>query len=107
MNQRSRIPGSIGWGVDRPELRAASHIITDDQSVDSFPIKKDHVTHFDKNKTALFTRLTGTRAALLDQKLGVDYDIYHALNLQAQRASVKNLDLQRKLTSSVPQHATL
>ena len=81
MNQKSRIPGSIGWGVDRSHLRAVSNIVTDDVSVDSFPIKKDHVLTFDKNKTALFTRYTGTRAALLDRKLGLDYDVYHALNL--------------------------
>ena len=56
-------------------------MITDDTRVPSFPIQKDHVVAFDKNKTAMFTRHHGERAELMDKKLGVDYQLYHALNM--------------------------
>lgn len=57
-------------------------IVTDDTSVSAYPIVKNHVKAFDKNKTALFTRLHGERAAEIDRKLGIDYTLYHSLNMQ-------------------------
>ena len=72
-NSTTRIPGQVGWGIERSHLLLESKLITDDTSVPSYPIKKDHVADFDKNKTALFTRHHGERAAEIDKKLGVDY----------------------------------
>ena len=57
-------------------------MITDDMSA-NFPIQKDHVVAFDKHKTAMFTRHHGERASEIDKKLGIDYNLYHALNMQA------------------------
>lgn len=77
MNSMTRIPGQIGWGIERKHLWKDSKMLTDDMSA-SFPIiSKDHVTSFDKNRTAMFVRLTGDRAAVTDKKLGMDYDVYH------------------------------
>lgn len=56
----------------------------------------------DKHKTAQFTRFEGDRAAQLDHKLGVDYQLYNALNMQAQRATLKALDAQRRINSTIP-----
>ena len=55
----------------------------------------------------VFTRYTGDRAARLDKMLGVDYDLYHALNMQAQRAALKSLDMQKRITSSIPRESKL
>ena len=57
--------------------------MTDDTRVPQFPIRKGHLDELDKNKTNLFTRYTGDRDENLDKKLGIDYDLYHALNMQA------------------------
>ena len=65
--------------------------------VPTWPIKKDHVKVFDKNKQNMFTRAHGARAAEMDKKLGVDYDVYHALNMQAQRATLKCLEKSREI----------
>jgi hypothetical protein len=35
----------------------------------------------------------------------VDYSLYHALNMQAQRATLKCLDNKRKIASSIPNKA--
>jgi len=39
---------------------------------------------------------------MIDKKLGVDYHLYNALNMQAQRATLKYLDTQRRIESSIP-----
>ena len=54
----------------------------------------------------MFTRFEGDRAAALDKKLGVDYQMYNALNMQAQKAALKALDAHRKVTSTIPNRAS-
>ena len=49
--------------------------------VPQWPIRKEHLTQLDQHKTALFTRHEYERSAMLDQKLGVDYQLYNALNM--------------------------
>ena len=39
----------------------------------------------------------GERAAVTDKKLGLDYDVYHSLNMQAQRTALKCMEAQRKI----------
>ena len=81
----TRVPGAVGWGIERPNLKDNPKILTDDTRVPSYPIHKGHLSELDHNKTALFTRHEGDRAAVIDKKLGVDYPLYHALNMHAQR----------------------
>lgn len=100
MSSVTRIPGQIGWGVERPHLKAQSRIITDDMRVPGWPITKEHLGVIDKNKTAQFTRYEGQRALDLDHRLGVDYELYHALNMQAQRATLKCLDAKRRIEAT-------
>ena len=83
LNSVTRIPGQIGWGIERKHLRKENKMFTDDFPTEHFPIVKDHVVHFDKNKTAMFARTKGERAAVTDKKLGIDYDVYNKLNKQA------------------------
>ena len=77
-------------------------MLTDDMSA-SFPISKDHVVHFDKNKTGLFQRTMGERAAVTDKKLGIDYDVYNKLNHQAQRTALKAMEVHRQLQTTTSQ----
>ena len=100
-------PGGLGWGIERSNLKADSKIITDDMRVPSYPIYKGHLDELDKNKQNVFTRYSGDRAAKIDQMLGIDYDLYHALNMQAQRAALKSLDMQKKFTASIPKDQKL
>ena len=83
MNSVTRIPGQIGWGIERKRLWKDNKMLTDDMSADFPIISKDHVTYFDKNKTALYTRTMGERAEVTDKRLGIDYDVYQKLNMQA------------------------
>ena len=53
VNSVTRIPGQIGWGIERKHLWKDNVLLTDDLST-NFPVVKDHVTYFDKNKTANF-----------------------------------------------------
>ena len=80
---KPRIPGQIGWGLERKHLRAKSNIITDDMQVKEYPIPKHVIQGIDKHKTAKFTQYEGDRAQNLDKKLKVDYHMYHSLNMQA------------------------
>ncbi len=50
-----------------------------------YPVKKGHLGELDNNRTMRFTRYDGDRAATLDKKLGIDYNLYNALNMQAQK----------------------
>ena len=77
MNAVTRVPGTIGWGIERKHLRAEHNIITDDTSVATYPIKKGHLKDIDDFRTAQFTRFEGDRAAVLDAKLGADYNLYN------------------------------
>jgi len=79
----TRIPGQIGWGVERKHLVKESKILTDDMRVSSYPIKKEHLQVLDANKTLQFTRYLGDRATTIDKKLGIDSNLYNALNMQA------------------------
>lgn len=45
-----KMPGALGWGVERPTLIAENRIITDDRRVDTYPIPKGHVGSFDADK---------------------------------------------------------
>ena len=76
VNRTTRIPGAVGWGIERPQLQDHVKMLTDDTRVDSFPIPKDHVHVFDKNINNRFIRYHGARAAEVDKKLGVDYSVY-------------------------------
>ena len=53
LNSVTRIPGSIGWGIERKHLVKENVLLTDDMSA-KFPIAKNHVMSFDKNKAAMF-----------------------------------------------------
>ena len=81
VKSKTRIPGQIGWGVERKHLRATTKMLTEDTRAVSFPIDKPHVQYFDKNRTNLFVRSTGERAQIMDKRLGVDYKVYQSLNL--------------------------
>lgn len=96
----TRIPGQIGWGIERNHLRASSNLIADDSHGVEHPIPKHHLKSIDKHKTTLFTKLEGDRAHDLDRKLGLDYELYHAMNLQAQRSTLKALNAQRRFELS-------
>ena len=64
------------------------------------------LAQLDQHKSAMFTRFEGERAAQLDKKLGVDYQVYNALNMQAQKAALKALDAHRRVTSTIPNRAS-
>ena len=81
VDSKTFIPGNIGWGVERPHLCAESKMIPVDTMNEEFPIRKKHVNSIDLNRTSVFPQTTGLRAAALDQKLGIDYDMYHAMNM--------------------------
>ena len=73
----ARVPGNVGWGIERPHLRAQNNIITDDTRVPSYPIHKGHLQQLDAFKTLQFT-LTGNESAeRIDKKHGIDYKIYN------------------------------
>ena len=98
----TRVPGAVGWGIERKHLVAEHKIITDDMRVPSWPVDRLHLKELDNHTTAQFCRHDYDRAALTDKKLGVDYHMYNALNMQAQRATLKYLDNRRKIETSVP-----
>ena len=82
VNSVTRVPGQYGWGIERPNLRAEHHILTDDMiGGPVFPIRKGHLDVLDKHKTTKFTKMDGDRAAMIDKKLGIDYSLYNALNM--------------------------
>jgi hypothetical protein len=81
INSVSVIPGSIGWGIERPHLVSDSKMIPIDTMIEDFPVKKEHVRKIDSNKNNRFPGSTGMRASVLDKKLGIDYQIYSALNM--------------------------
>lgn len=91
MDKVTRIPGAIGWGMERKHLLAEHNIITDDMQC-QWPIPKGHLRELDNHFTAQFTRYDGDRAATIDKKLGIDYSLYNALNMQAQRSTLQFLD---------------
>ena len=47
MGSVTRIPGAVGWGVERKHLVADAKIITDDMRVPSYPIRKEHLNQLD------------------------------------------------------------
>ena len=51
-------------------------LLAEDTLIQEFPVTKNHVTYFDKNKTNRFCRFTGASAEKTDKDLGIDYDIY-------------------------------
>ena len=53
-----------------------------------------------------FTRYDGDRAATLDKKLGIDYNLYNALNMQAQKEVLKTVSAQQKIHSTIPNRAS-
>lgn len=81
INKQQRIPGGVGWGVSHQHLTGARVMITDDHQCAQYPKHKDHLKVIDKNVTNQFTRHSGERAAHIDKRLGIDYDIYHQLNM--------------------------
>jgi len=97
----TRVPGAIGWGMERKHLVADHKIITDDMQC-NWPVRKEHLNQLDCHKTTTFTRHDADRSAATDKKLGIDYHLYNALNMQAQRATLKYLDTQRRIESSIP-----
>ena len=79
----TRIPGQVGWGLDRQHLRAKSKIITDDMQIAVYPVPKEYITGIDRHRTTLFTSNEGDRASTIDKKLGIDYQMFHAMNMRA------------------------
>jgi len=77
VNSVTRVPGQVGWGIERKHLRARNVIITDDSRVASYPIEKVHLREIDGFYTGHFTRYEGDRAAILDAKLGSDPKLYN------------------------------
>ena len=61
VNSVTRIPGAVGWGIERPHLRAKHNIITDDTRAE-FPISKNHLAEIDFNRTMKFQKFEGSRA---------------------------------------------
>ena len=57
-----RNPGFIGWGIERPHLRAKSSIITDDMQIAEYPVPKNVLKEIDRHKTGKFTLMDGDRA---------------------------------------------
>ena len=106
VDRKTRVPGRYGWGVDREHLIAQNKIITDDTRVSSYPIKKVHLKELDEFQAGSFVKFEGDRAAVLDSKLGTDYNLYNALNMRAQRATLKCLEANRKINSSIPNKAS-
>ena len=47
----TRVPGALGWGIEREHLVAPHHIITDDMQA-KWPVKMDHLRQLDNHKTA-------------------------------------------------------
>lgn len=88
VNSTTTIPGNIGWGIERPHLNPKSIMIPIDTVSDNHPIDRVYVRKFDKNRDNRFPQTTGSRAASLDRKLGIDYDLFHAMNKQGQRLVV-------------------
>ena len=48
----------------------------------------------------MFPGFEGSRAAEIDKKLGIDYSVYHAMNKQAQRTTLKLIDGYRRLNAT-------
>ena len=48
-----------------------------------YPVPKEYISGIDRHKTTLFTMNEGDRASTLDKKLGVDYNMFHAMNMRA------------------------
>lgn len=79
----TRIPGQIGWGVERKHLLKKNVIITDDLSA-KFPIVKEHVTFFDKNNGQIFDRSktidrAPTKLGLLENNVQRKFDVMSEL----------------------------
>ena len=55
------------------------------------------IKSFDFYRNNRFPRSTGLVAAKLDARLGLDYDVYNAMNHQGQRNTIKLLDANQKL----------
>ena len=67
-----------------------------------YPVPKNVLKEIDRHKAAYFTHLEGDRASTLDKKLGInEYTKYHAMNIQAQRQTLKALDAKRKLENNL------
>jgi len=78
-------------------------MITDDHQCVDYPKNRGHLDVINKNTTNQFTRYTGTGALQIDRRLGIDYDLYHQLNMQAQKATVKSIDIQKRYQPQVSQ----
>lgn len=102
----TRVPGQIGWGIERKHLRNQVKVLTDDTRFAQYPVQKGHLGELDSNRTMKFTRMEGDRAQTIDKKLGIDYHLYNALNMQAQRAVLKTMDAQQKINSTIPNRAS-
>lgn len=102
----TRVPGQIGWGIERKHLRNHAKVLTDDTRFAQYPVQKGHLGELDSNRTMKFTRMEGDRAQTIDKKLGIDYHLYNALNMQAQRAVLKTMDAQQKINSTIPNRAS-
>ena len=52
INSVTRVPGAVGWGIERKHLIADAKIITDDMRVPVWPVPKEHLAQLDNHKTA-------------------------------------------------------
>ena len=46
------------------------------------------------------------RSADIDKKLGIDYSLYNSLNMQAQKATLKVAEYNRRVNLSIPPSGT-
>ena len=77
MGNVTRVPGAVGWGIERKHLLADTKIITDDMRVPQWPVDRLHLKELDNHTTAQFCRHDYDRSALTDKKLGIDYRLYN------------------------------
>ena len=47
-NDKVRIPGKIGWAIERPELNSSAKIITDDTRFKVYPVEKKYISEIDR-----------------------------------------------------------
>ena len=84
--------GSIGWGMDKGELKQEKSICLNDS------IDRAHINFWDTSKNQKFNELTGSFTKAHDKTLDINPEIYHLMNASAQRVSIKSLDMQRQST---------
>jgi hypothetical protein len=76
--QRVALPGDIGWAIEKTGPRANMHPI--DFVCTDYPKDRPFLKNFDTTKANLFPRAPGSTAASLDEKLGINIELFKAMN---------------------------